>query len=259
MSTGYLVDGSELEIVETTPSGYVIARQLYESGEGDEPIYGEAFVAERVYEAPPLEKRHQAVKELQEKADKLRMEISALHDKLTATRSRLDKIAKYPDLARLEAYLEGRLTHLVLDHYGWDIIAIEDAKCDVSDKYCKDLRLLSLMGRRGGTPEWALNRYSDGSGGHYTAHPCTSYAEAQQILQTLVDEQAVDATKGSGNIYYLEKIAAAVNKHGIAMPVGVSDLLDALTREKAAKALEDARKKFEAAQSALSLVEPVTA
>lgn len=259
MTTGYLIDGCELEIVETTPSGYVIARQVYESDEGNEPVFGEEFVATKVYESPPLEKRHAAIKELEEKAQKLRTEISTLHDKLTATKSRLQKITQYPDLSRLEAYLEGRLTHLVVDHYGWDIIAVEDAKCDPTDKYCQDLRLLSLMGKRGGTPEWMLNRHSDGSGGHFTAHPCLSYEEAQQKLQGLIDEQAIDATKGVGNVYYLEKIAKAVNKHGLTMPDGVNDLLGALTREKAEAALTEARKKFEAAQAAIESASAVIA
>lgn len=255
MSTGYLEDGSEVEVVDTTPRGYIIARQVYDSDREDgESFLGEEFIADKVYDTPPVVKRHKVIAELEEKAAKLRTEISLLHTQLTTTKSQLQSIAKYPDLSRLEAYLDGRLTHLVVDHYGWEIIAIEEAKCDVSDKYCKDLRLLSLLGRRGGTPEWSLNRYSDGSGGHYTAYPCTSYEEAQQILQKQIDVQAEDATKNGGNAYYLEKIAKAVAKHNLVMPAGVSDLLEAVTRQKAESALAEARKKFDAAQAALESV-----
>lgn len=254
MTTAYLEDGSEVEVIETTPSGYVIAKQVYETDDDGEPFVGCEFLVTKVYESPPLERRHKVIKELEDKADSLRTEISHLHNELTATRHRLEKISKYPDLSRLEAYLEGKLTHLVVDHYGWEIIAVDEAKCDAADKYCKDLRLLSLLGRRGGTPEWSLNRYSDGSGGHYTAYPCTSYEEAQQVLQKQIDAQAEDATKGGGNFYYLEKIAKAVTKHSLTMPAGVSDLLEAVARQKAEAALAEAKKKFDAAQAALESV-----
>lgn len=256
MQTAYLIDGTEVEVLEITPQGHVIARQVYEGGEeeGGEPFFGEEFIAKRVYETPPTEKRHSVIGELEEKAAKLRTEISQLNEKLLGVRARIQKIESYPDLSRLEAYLEGKLTHIVVDHYGWDIIAVEDAKSDAADKYCKDLRLLSLLGRRCGTPEWSLNRYSDGSGGHYTAYPCTSYEEAQQILQKQIDLQAEDATKNGGNFYYLEKIAKAAAKHNLVMPAGVSELLEAVARQKAEAALAEAKRKFDAAQAALESV-----
>lgn len=259
MGTGYLEDGSEVEVVDTTTRGYIIARQVYEADPEDGGSFlGEEFIADKVYDTPPVVKRHKVIAELEEKAAKLRTEISSLHTQLTTAKSQLQNIAKHPDLSRLEAYLEGRLTHLVVDHYGWQIIAVEEAKSDGSDRYCKDLRLLSLMGRRGGTPEWMLNRYSDGSGGHYTAFPCTSYEEAQQILQKQIDLQAEDATKNGGSSYHLEKIAQAVSKHHLVMPAGVSDLLKAVTRQEAEAALAEAKKRFDAAQAALESVAATT-
>lgn len=134
-----------------------------------------------------LEKRH---KELGDQIRQARKELARMEQDVEAHRKRY---AHIPQLAQLDQFLDGKITHYVLNMSEKDyslprIITIEQATGGEYDRE-KLGRLLALFGRSKGQLDWRLNAYNDGSGHYTSCVPCLSYEEALAVLTKRVHEK----------------------------------------------------------------------
>lgn len=121
---------------------------------------------------------HKELTALQERVDALRAEERSFADRL---KKRRDTMARHEKLARLEDFIEGRITHLFIASYdGYKVLPFADAMTEQSDSRWNkpELKLLTLFGRTNGDLAWGINRYSDGSGPSMECVPFTSEADA---------------------------------------------------------------------------------
>jgi hypothetical protein len=160
-----------------------------------------------IFNTPPTQKWEEFIKVLQEQVNQLQKKRSALYDDIEHAekehRATLDKLKKYPDLALLEDYIDGKISHYVTHNYC--NIRIREFKdiMETNDEYrysAKKLKLLTLYGRVDGKLAWGLSQYSDGSGSSIEVYPYTSYELALEKAKELV--LADFATCSGGNIYH---------------------------------------------------------
>lgn len=188
-------DGNQIEIVEKLKNGQHLIRKIFtdESYEWVESPHAgkELFIVNDVFDSPPAKKLSQEIVELKQEIVELqclkRNLAQGILDVEKAGEAKLAKYKKYDQIKILDMFLDGKITHYVLEYWGsFKIISFEDAVPD--ERWGKDkVKLLTLFGKTGGNLEWRLNEYSDGSGNNTTVTPCLSYEEALKIAQDIVD------------------------------------------------------------------------
>ena len=197
----YNKDGYKIEVVENLKSGRYLVRRIFSGtadGWDDECEYPgeELSVVDEVFSSPPTEKLDQEFQDLlgaiELLHDKKRNLAQGILDVEKAGKEKLAKYKKYDQLKTLDMFLDGKITHYVLEYWGsFKIISFEDAVPD--ERYDKDqTKLLTLFGKSNGNFEWGLSKYSDGSGCNTTVTPCVSYEEALGVAQKFVDSKMND-------------------------------------------------------------------
>lgn len=194
-------DGYKIEVVENLKSGRYLVRRIFSGvadGWDDECEYpgGELSVVDAVFDHAPTQKLEAIVAGLREQIKNLQHEKANLAQEIRDTeeagRAKLARYKKYDQLKTLDMFLDGKITHYVLEYWGsFKIISFEDVVPD--ERYDKDqIKLLTLFGKSNGNLEWGLSKYSDGSGCNTTVTPCVSYEEALSVAQKFVDSKMND-------------------------------------------------------------------
>lgn len=237
MSIKFLVDGTAVEVVEKTSTGFIV-KKLYQAGDEDQyedeeqetgVIYGDPQIVREVFDTPPTAQKHaeiasleKHIKELTERRDKLSSEAS----KLSSVKWELEREQKNYEktltvvqgrniaLARLGDFLDGKITHYVqVDYYRVQIVNIEDTKEDYG--WPRQFRLLTLHGETGGDLSWKLGHYSSRDGGDYTVYPCMSLEEAQAVAKEKLTEMcSIDRLDEGG----IGRIIECAKKIGFEVP-----------------------------------------
>lgn len=195
MSIKYLLDGTEVEVIEKTQNGYLV-RWIYEGDEDDIPDPNICFV-DKVFDEVPTLKHHSIIKQLTEDISRLRQTRGELEEQIRKfkadNKNWLEKCANYPEIKYLDDFVNNRITHYVEVCYSGapEIHEWADAKAD--DDYQKEFKLLVLFGTQKRDLNWKLNRYSDGSGGHTHIYPCVSYEDALKKSQELIDKVVAES------------------------------------------------------------------
>ncbi len=223
-------DGFEYRLVAWTPHG-VIAKHVTVSALGDEHVSQQASVLDRAFTSPVDSKLNQSLATLElsiAAADQKLADIK--HQIATAERRLADAIARassIPALSRIHQFIDGKVTHFVLEEYGQIQIEAQakSGKPDYNGRVPDEFKLLTLYGASKGDLSWKINRYNDGSGHSFTCVPCTSYeeaiAEATKIATRLFDE-----ARATGVAHLRVELVRCCVKLGIAVPADVIETLE---------------------------------
>lgn len=187
-------DGEKHLVREALPAGRLLVSQmlLVEHYDGEDEEFpsetGKIFAVSELFAKAPVSAIDADIAARRATLDDLTARINAAHSQVyTAereTKQQMEKLAKFPRLARLFDYLDGKITHFVVSDYQhaaliktWDEFAIyrEDGRD-------KGVKLLTLFGDSKGNTEWRLNHYNDGSGNNKVCQPCTSEEEAKRVV-----------------------------------------------------------------------------
>lgn len=196
----YSRDGHKHYVRESLGNGRVLTSPylLIEGYDGEDEEYPAETAAVRLEaeltaEAPRKAIDAEVAKALAELAD-IRQQTSKTQAELAAAqreaRAELAVLEKHPKFTRLVDYIDGKITHFVInDYYGpaiktWDELAVYR-----EDKRAKGVKLLTLFGNSNGDTEWKLDQYPDGSGLGHTCHPCCSLEEAGAVLGQLLESE----------------------------------------------------------------------
>lgn len=187
----YLASGREVELIETTAHGHLVANVLVYGETEEEFVEDRLYFTEAVFDNPPVHKLNESIKTLREQINGLKQEKKQLEDEINDSqnqhKARLEKFRKYKQLEMLEQFIDGKITHYV--EFGYRIKISEFKEAMEDDDRRPELKLLSLFGQTNGDLLWQLNRYRDGSGIYTQVYPCVSYDHALETLQALITEE----------------------------------------------------------------------
>lgn len=217
MKIKYLTSGQAVNVISELPEGHLV-KDIFESEEGQ--YCGETrFEDETLHAKPPVQVWEKRVVELEQKITELNEEKAKLFKSVEETKKALlpvfEKSKRYAQLARLEDFLDGKITHYVqYSGYGSiDIIPFKDAVYEES-RHTGHLKLLTLFGESGGDLQWKISCYHDGSGGQTNVWPATSLEEANQIAMKLISD-AMETTKDKPR----HDILKEAQRLGVTVPV----------------------------------------
>jgi hypothetical protein len=228
----YLADGEIVRVLaQPGPDQIVVELGRTYEDEPDELFFDGTRVVQKVYDKPPVEAIQADVAKLEARQCTLRENIRTLEAHERDTKRRVEALKVYDQLARVEDFLAGKITHYVIyDAYSGMDAAIpristpEQEICGNNDR--GQLKLLSLYGTKERSMEWKLNRYSDGSGEGKLCIPCLSLEEAQQkarqILATSIRNYKVPDRY---NCQHGLDLMAAAKTLGVPLPDGFAEAL----------------------------------
>ena len=248
----YLLDGTEVLLLEKTASGCIVER-VYEGDPDREPPYSKPFLVDAVFdfehfakEHPDVTKKREELAKLNDKLAEIRAEIRTAEKERPALLARLKQI---PALANIEDFIEGRITHFVHSDYAY--ISVHDAslldyKEEGRGTYPKRLRLLSLYGASNGDLSWNLNMYYDGSGHtRYQVWPFTSLDAATAFARGMLMEKVAKLSDERNPEYLLESF----KKCGIEAPTQLFEVVEARKRSSREQQAEKLRKDLAALEA----------
>lgn len=180
----------------------IVFEQSGEDGRHEEWPSDKLTPVSRAFASAPLEKYEARVEQAEAKLAALRDEESAVRRSVLDLRKQesqtLADISKFHDLQVAIDFLEGRITHVMIESYSKvEIIPLSEALAYHDDRSFgsrteNGLKLLCLFGHeKGKPPRWAINRYYDGSGSNTTVVPFKSEAEARAELQSRADAAVI--------------------------------------------------------------------
>ena len=203
---------------------------------------------DEVYDRPPVHIYHDSIKRLKEeiailtqKKSDLLKSVRDLDSELQKQRNKADK---WPKLALAFDVLEDKITHAVVKPE-FRIVDFQDYIKNPEFSKPKDTKMLCLLGNPD-KQEWALNRYSDGSGGYEGVELCHSYEEALQVVEGVFEEALNKWREGAGDFWFIRSLVA-----GRPIAEIPEDVLTELKKQN----LERKREAIEAAQVALKKAE----
>jgi len=211
----YTKEGKKVAVLGKLNNETWIVQEIFISN-GQELPCGENFTTKTLLDEPAVTWQANHVINLEERKSRLEQGIKTLEGEAKVLKRKVDSAKlinrateKYQDLDvsqldTLFAFLSGKITHIVLEHY-WDykIVSLIDA-LESTDNYryptFEGLKLVSLFGcnesgerrkkDRSFRLDWRINEYRDGSGSSWhIAYPCTSHKEAVSLLDNLVSQK----------------------------------------------------------------------
>lgn len=210
METKYLIDGTQVEVLDECAQGWIVRRLLEY---GDETIIeSDSIVVPRVFDSAPTAKLDARIEQLHSQISDLQRQCN--HTQTTVTqglveyKTVMDKLQVREKLRHLEEFLDRRITHYVHPRaFGGPRIS------EVTEEAAPygGMRLLSLFGQSNGDLTWKINSYRDGSGNWEEVIPCLGYEEAKSVLTKEMERQFE-----SGNIS--DDHLREAQKHGIPIP-----------------------------------------
>lgn len=259
--TVYTENGQECIYVANSLGDHII-RQVFDY-ENHEPHYGKPIVVTTVFNEPPVPRLNAQVVELEEKLATKRKELTDLNRQLLDInrdqKERMDRLKQHESLKRLDDFLAGKITHMVVCNWGSVMVkpliqALQREDCD------RDLKLLTLYGRTNGDLQWRINFWSDGSGSSTEAYPFTNEEEAMAFAKEYVAEKLADCIdgkfgqNGAGFPVGLPEWSKNAQSYGIHVPESASAMLRDYRTKNLQKAVEDAKKKLASAEADLSAI-----
>ena len=261
----YLSDGQACEFVGGVAGEYVVRPSLYD--EYEEPCFGSPRVVAAVFAKPPVAKLEAECAVLTAQLVEARRELSEIQkarlDEEREISARKKRLAEHDKLARVDDFINGRITHVV-DTAGDEVRVrtFADAFDYKNDYGRKDgMKLLWLFGRPEG-PFYGLNTYKDGSGSNCEIIPCRSEEEAAEEARRIVhfrfEQYLSDADKSDYRIDAALRSAAAL---GVPIPPALAEkrersrLASLANREQElTKLLVDARHEASCARERLAAI-----
>lgn len=257
--TVYGEDGQEAEFVAKTGGEYLV-RPFYEDEDG--PQAGDVRTWHNAFRTPPAPKLDEKAAAAQKRLDELRAKISELESAKYAfdreEKARLDRIKQHDQLADLDRYLAGEMTHYVAIHdYYPDIEVIPVDQTIDSYSNNNGYGLLTLIPQRGWDKKtrWQVTYkvpniyiYSQTK----TVIPCCgeeqAYARAAEILRGYLDQYQAKEPK---EWRYADELVKCCQKFAVDVPQWLSDGIAAIKRDALEWMVADQRKKLAEAEGNL--------
>lgn len=251
----YLEDGEEVEVLQKTEHGVIVCR-IYGSDDEDDPRTGDPFVVSMVYAEPPIGRKAARVKELEDAERQLAASISEKRRELREMESNEKRIkalaAKDAALGRVCDFMEGKITHYIINQYGdYQIMeALPGGGIPYKDDRgrIKGTKLLTLFGKAEGDFAWGLSQYSDGSGSSVLCEPFHSLEAAQARFQQILDGYESMPT------YHLAGLVKAAQEHKLNIPPGLARRVAEIAITGAKSGVSEAEKKLAEAKTRLDAV-----
>jgi hypothetical protein len=255
--TVYSDDGREAEFVAKAGGEYVV-RPIYEDEDG--PQFGDIQTWPAIFRTPPAPKLDAqtaaAEKRLADVTDKVR-ELEAAKRVFEADeKSRLERIKQHEQLAELDRYLAGEMTHYVAMHeYYPDVEVIPVGETVESYSSSSGYGLLTLCPRK----HWDKKIYwtvtykapSPDYSRTKTVIPCcgedAAKAKAREVLRGYLDQYQAEPNKR----HYAEMLAKSCQKWGIEVPAWLSECIASSKRAALEKSAAEHRKKLAEAEDGL--------
>lgn len=271
--TYYARDGQMLELLAFTTDEQFVCAELFEvdTYEGErQTVWCNVVFQTELYASPPRKLIDAEVAALREEANSLREKNAAARREVLKAEAevaqRLKTLSAYDGLERLEDFIAGKVTHVVVENYdGAKVIPFSELQ-QVSEYYRKPegIKLISLFGDTAGKLTWRVNQYKDGSGSNWSRmEPATSEDEANVILRRWIVEDLAHAAveaKAGRHWYALRSVKAAID-HGVPVPAEQQKLYDELVEKDRLRRIEELEKskaKTSAELEALYATAPAT-
>ncbi len=224
--TVFLSDGQEVEYIAGSAGEHVV-RSVF-GGEDNEPSYGRPFIVYEVFAEAPVAKYDEQVVKARAELAELEAAVMAARDEKrqmeAEAKARAAAFSRHRALDRLEDFIEGRITHVVVEStYGASIQTFQEAFTDTDHRGRVDgIKLVSLFGRSNGDLAWNVNRYYDGSGSNTTIHPARSFDEAKEIWLVVFERAMAEYRAKSGHMHGFNYWNECAAKAGVDLPADLA-------------------------------------
>jgi hypothetical protein len=248
-------DGQQVQYIAEVDGEHIVRPQL--SGDDEDSFFGDPVSVELVFASAPKEVYDQTIADLNKQIEALTDRKDELEDEIRRSRTdetaRKKRIMVNAALTRIDEFLAGKITHLVIDRYGIEIVPFDKAMED--DYSRRDLKLLTLYGRTNGNLAWMLNQYSDGSGSKYQAWPCTSMEEARTMAAAIIEAYYIEFRKSGANEWNTSNAVKSAQKLGFPVPLDIWQAVKAARVKEATRLRDQAKKSLDDNEAALATVE----
>lgn len=259
--TYYTANGDKVYLDAITTDGKFVVSQILRFSDYGDSFYedtGQAQIVGKIYAEAPVAVIDERFAAAQEKLAEIERHYQTRYaEVINAEReiqSRLAKLQKFNGLDRLEDFIDGKITHVVLVDEDYAIKGL-DALEEIDYGRKQGLKLVSLFGKSDGDLLWCVNQYRDGSGGMWREIiPCANEddAVAKRRERLLADIQEQFAHIEPDRPYwFLRRVQKAIELN-IDVPADVTAKYQELQKvhlaaeeAKARKAVEDAQAKLE--------------
>jgi|SRR5687768_7078500 len=247
--TVYLIDGTECEFITSFGRGRQFLVNVILLSGHDEELIVDPTIVTQIFPEPPTPKRAKQIEALDQEIAKREKEISRLQHEQRDIEIRArhfnDLIKRNEALQFVEAFLENRITHLVVvtEYHKIHILPFQEAiKADM--RYDSGLKLLSLFGKSGGNLQWRLHKYST-EGDPEDVYPFFSFESARSFAQTKINELTAGAVVDKSS-YILENALASVEEINkiSEVKVTVPDFVADYVRKQRERQLEQRKEKL---------------
>jgi hypothetical protein len=217
----YLRNGQAVDVVCELPNqlGFVV-QKYYDNPDGGQYLDDQKKVVERVYDSPPVEHIDKRVRDAETKLRDLEGAIHNANRELrTVEQERkaiLTKLQQVPALRRLEAWIDGKVTHFVTVNWrSVQVLTKAELICqsDAEDRHRRPpgrMKLVTLFGDTNGDINWNVNQYRDGSGSsEQECFMCCSEEEAKTKAAEIIDEKFREVDSGKPDAWLGDLIKSA--------------------------------------------------
>lgn len=220
--------------------------------EDDEPHYSPVETWDEVFVVVPEQRFNERIAELHQEISEHELHLASLRER-TEEAERADRAAAqrrqaHPELADLDLWLSGGVTHIVLvSTYCVEIAPAEELLKRRDDG---SMRLVSLFGDKDRSYRWSMSRYSDGSGGGDDCLLASSEEDAKRRASEWLNLQF----RRGDMAHSRTDLARSAMKYGLPFPDELRAKIEAEDKERAANLLESRRKALAQAQQAFDEV-----
>lgn len=252
--------GQEGEYVARS-GGEHIVRPVYEDDDGQHT--GDVETWGTVFRTPPSPKLDAATAEAAKRLAELQLEVSELDGQKYALergeKDRIERIKRHEELAELDRYLAGEITHYVATHDYYPTVEIIPIG-ETVENYSSNggYGLLQLMPANGWDKKirWSVTyRTRDHWTGSRTArvYPCCGEADAQIKAVALLNEM-VEAYLGKERRFRSnpDQLVAACERFGVTVPDEIREGIADVARKAAEARIAEHSKKLQDAQAELA-------
>lgn len=265
--TVYSIHGQEASYIARCSGGHVV-EPVFQEDESDEPHYGEPQTWREVFRKPPTEKLQHEVAALEAKLTLRRNELDELREQRDQiereAKARLERIKRHEQLAELDLYLAGEITHYVAIHdYYPDVEIIPVGETFENYSNGNGYGLLTLCPSR----HWDKKIYwtvtykvpSPSYSRTKTVIPCcgeeAARAKAAEVLRGYLEEyHAMEPAKRS----YAEMLEKCCRKFGVDVPSWLVDGIAAQARAQLERSITEHRQKLAEVEAKLAAFQPTT-
>lgn len=267
----YTAQGQRCQILSELPSGKFLVAGAVGNNDYDDECYFDLDhprVVDRVFDTAPVEIYDKRVASLLDELGKLEERRNALRTEISTSerqhKDRIQKLAKFQPLQRIEDFLDGKITHYVIsegyhrDEDGHYQLKISTPQQEKSGDEChsRELKLLTLYGKSDRSVEWKLNYYSDGSGSSsHFCWPCTSIEEAKALAARLFEEACRKILANNNQARYANYLLQSACAIGVTPPEWVAASSKKASLEYAQREVAEAQRALEAANARLAMAQ----